>query len=694
MSIFKYRVSSLLTTTVLSSSMMLMASIDVQAQSNNQNANNLDQIIVTTDQLVEDAQKAPASITVLDHQTIKDSGISSVQELSKFAPNIHLSNQGSSRFTVNSIRGISETVHSDYFNSAVGIYLDGIPLSNAEYSRTLGDIEYAEILRGPQGTLYGRSSLAGVINLTSRAPSDKFGGEASATYGNNGQLGGSVMVNGPIAQNLFGRLFFDYMERDGFTDYLSSGDDVDDLDTYTGSGSLQFTPGEKTKITLSGSIEKRDEGGYAYAPFNDYKTRKVDLVPKNEENRDSYSGALTVTHDFDFAKFTSITGLRSFEVESFQDLNYNPATHATYMGGKADSIEEGDQFSQEFRLSGKGLGGDLKWLVGAFYQKDEVDYTYNYFVPAFGPTFVYTSNYKREEFAGFGEVTAKVFSNIELTAGLRVSTDRHDMENNSMFSGKDDYNKVTPKFSAAYHFDNTANEEKFVYASITRGARSGGFNRLSADDRFETEYLWAHEVGFKSQWMGSKLVINAAAFYNDWTNQQISTYPSPGVIAISNAGESHSQGIEIDAQWRPINGLELSGFLGLTTGEYDVYTPDQGGGVDLSGNKLINMPKTTAGAAIQYRFPIKGFPLETLLRAEYKYTGEQFFDPENRLKQSGYGLVNIRAGIEADNFSATFFVKNLFDKDYRTNGYSDFAFYDIAIAGETRLFGITLNTKF
>lgn len=639
---------------------------------------------------VRAAQEASGSITALSRQNIEDRGVTSVQDVGRQSPNVTLTDQGSPRFSVNAIRGIGNTVRDDYFNNSIGVYLDGVPLTTAEYSRRLGDIESIEVLRGPQGTLFGQNTQAGVINMTSRAPTGRFSSEVEGTIGNNGQRSTSAFISGPVIGNaVSGRLFFDYATRDGFTDYADSGKSIDDLESATGSGSLTFRPTERLTATLSGSIEHIDQGAYSYQLFDAYKARVVDITPPNEEVRDARSVSANVSYDFGAMQVRSITGYRSYDVEAEQDLSYNPNV-ASFGGGRTSSDEDGQQFSQEVRLTGT-VGPAFSWVAGAFYQNTDMTYVYDQSGAAVGSFFLDTE-YDRREVAGYGEGTLTILRNLDLTAGVRVSREHHETANNYGITGSANYNLVTPKFAVAYHF----NPDQQVYASATRGARSGGFNRLSFGDEFDPEYLWSYEAGVKNQLFGRTVTLNAAAFYIDWTNQQIRTQIAPGNVQIDNAGSAHSQGFELEASWRPTTGLELSGFLGISHGEYDEYINRFG--VDLAGNTLVNMPELSGGLAAQYRWPLNAYSLMGILRGEYLYTGAHYFDAENRLEQDGYGLVNLRAGVENDDFSVMLFAKNLFDTDYRSYGYRDFessAFAtDIAIAGESRLIGATAKLKF
>lgn len=641
---------------------------------------------------VAKAQSASASSTVVSRQRIDDSGLSSVEEATRLAPNVRFSSIGAPRFTINTVRGVGNTIADNYFNSPIGIYVDGVQISNAEFNRSLGDARSVELLRGPQGTLFGHNSLGGVISITSREPTQDPVGEVTATVGNNGQRGGSAFLSGPLVGDaVSGRAFFEYVERDGFTDYENFKGSIDDLESYVGSGSLRFAPSRAFTATLRGSIEHVDAGGYAYMPFDAYKRRVADIIPPNEDVRDTRSVSANLRYDFGGIVLTSITAARDYEVSSDQDLGYN-WNLAAMGGGRATTDEAGRQFSQELRLTG-GEGSAFQWLAGAFYLTERHDFDYLFDVPAFGGATLLGSDYERREIAAYGEGTLRVTRGLELTAGVRVSEEYHDWESSYGLAADDSFTMVTPKFAVAYRFDT----DRQVYVSATRGARSGGFDRIgSTNVAYDAEYLWSYEVGLKSEWMQRSLTFNAAAFYIDWTDMQVKQLVAPNVIQTTNAGAAHSKGFELEASWRPATGLELSGFLGVTHGEYDDYI--SGLGADLAGNKLINTPEMTAGLSGQYRWPVGAFGLYGVAHVDYIYTGTHYFDPENVLKQEGYGLVNARLGIENERFSAALFAKNLFDQDYRTFGYRDYAgtflSTEVAAAGPSRLIGVTVGVKF
>ncbi|MBO6550120.1 MAG: TonB-dependent receptor [Rhizobiales bacterium] len=633
----------------------------------------------------EEAQSKAAPTIVVTRKEIDEAGITTIEEAVKQTPNFNFSNIGSPRITFQTVRGIGNSFSTNYFNQPIGIYVDGVPISGAEFNRSISDAKSVEVIRGPLGALSGHNAIAGSIHITSRTPTTKPEAEVTGKFGDNGQVGGSVYLSGPINEKtLTGRAFFEYTERDGFTDYLSSGDTVDGLQSYFGSGSLLFAPNSKLLATLSASIEKHDEGGYAYQPYNTFKNRVVDFLPPNGDDRDAHSVTSNVRYNWGAIELMSLSSYRHYDMISNQNLDYNPLNG----GGTYFADEEGTQYSQELRLTGK-IGNNISWFAGAQYLTEQHKYDYDYNVPAFMFRSLVSSEYDRKELAGYGELTWKSLSGLELTAGLRAVNDRHEFKSNVAGNAKEDFNLLTPNFRVAYRFD----QDRVAYISAIRGARAGGFDRITNDNTpYDTEYLWSYEAGLKSQWFNKSLTLNAALFYIDWTDQQVKEQVLAGLVRTTNAAESHSQGLEIDASWRPIAGLELAGFIGITQGEYDKFI-DANTGADYSGNRLAATPKFTGGASLQYRWQLMNLPLKAVARVDYKYTGDQYFDFENRLKQKGYGVVNTRLGVEHEKYSATFYVKNLFDEDYRSFGFFDGS-ADVAVAAPSRLIGLEVKAKF
>ena len=361
----------------------------------------------------------------------------------------------------------------------------------------------------------------------------------------------------------------------------------------------------------------------------------------------------------------------------------------SFGGGRSESIEKGDQFSQEIRFSGMTDDQRLRWLIGGFYSSDSIKYDYLFDLPAFGSPSLSSSIYDKQEFATFGEATATLFERLDLTVGLRAAKDSHELVNNMGADNKIDFNIITPKLRAAYRLDDNYQ----VYGLASRGSRTGGFNRFSAGANFKPEYLWNYELGLKSQWLDNTLTVNAAVFHIDWNDQQVVTLIGPGSVEIANAGEASNFGGELELSWAINSNFSLSGFVSFNNGEYDVLVNERG--ADLSGNHLVNTPEISGGVSTEYRFPIFNSSLFAWIRPEFTFTGDHFFDVENRLLQESYSLLNLNFGVEGERISVSGFVKNVFDQDYRSYGYTDsLSNFDLAVAGEFRTFGIKIKTQF
>jgi outer membrane receptor protein involved in Fe transport len=632
--------------------------------------------------------QVPAAVTVVPRDTVEQAGVESVRDLAPLLPNTYLSNQGSPRFSINTMRGIGNTIRNDYFNSTIGVYVDGVALPSAEFSRRLVDVESIEVQRGPNGTSQGRFSLGGSIHVRTRQPTDTLAGEIEATYGDNGQAGGGISLSGPLVPGtVYGRGYFDYITRNGFINDATGGD-IDGLETFSGGASVRFQRDPSFSATLSFDAQQDHVGAYAFLPYDDYRRRSLLIDPENDERRRSRGVTGTLEWDLGPARLTSITAWRSYDVTARQDLAYSPMV-AAMGGGRTYSVETGWQFSEELRLSSPREQGAFRWTAGLYYQRDRVDYTYDFDMPAFGGVSRSASRYDRDEVAGFGEATATLGAGFELTAGLRLSLNRDEMDNNNPFSGTTDAVLATPRVQLAWRAD----ADRMLYASVTRGARSGGFSRLSSDPaEYKPEYLTQYEVGLRSYWLDRKLAVNASLFRIDWDDQQITQLVGTNQTRTTNAGKSHSQGLELEAAVYPMPGLEVSGRLGLIKAEYDEYV--NASGADLSGKKMVNTPSTTVGASVQYRTPLGGLPVSFVARGDYHLVGSHYFDPENSLRQDSYSLANLRIGVENERFSAAVFVRNLLDTRYRAYGFTDSFGYDVAIAGERRLVGANLKLRF
>ena len=251
-----------------------------------------------------------------------------------------------------------------------------------------------------------------------------------------------------------------------------------------------------------------------------------------------------------------------------------------------------------------------------------------------------------------------------------------------------DYSELLPKVTVGYHIT----ERFMTYVSVAKGYKSGGFNRSFVTDSmtYEPEYTWNYEVGVKTAWLDNRLQVNATLFYVDYTDMQISQAdPSSGRWYTSNAGEAHSQGGEIEAAFRPLEGLDITAGIGFADAEYDKYEADDG--VDYSGNTVIQAPNYNYNTAVQYRFALLA-DMDLISRIDLQGVGERYWDDENTEKADPFALVNLKLGLAKDAMELAFLVKNLFDTEYEKTAFDYNGFW--AVPGDPLTFAVTLTAKF
>jgi iron complex outermembrane receptor protein len=660
----------------------------------------------------EKIHEVPLSITALSEIQIEDARIVDTEDLIYHVPNLFMiksGNHGAGGFL--SIRGITT-----YMKGAptVGFYVDDVYYS--DFDTELFNIERIEVLKGPQGTLYGRNTEAGVINIVTKKPGDRWEGKASAGYGKYNSQTYNAAIGGPLVQNkLFFRIAGNYFLSDGYFDNKFLDDDkVDDRDDLSGRALLRWTPTDDWDITLSSETKRYRDGNDCFAPLDDVKHDYHDVSTDfaGYSDHDVNGQYLRAVYNGKWFTLTSITGYRNEEYDEENDWDFGSAD---LMRGHIYRDE--DTFSQEIRLASVKGSIPLEWLAGVYYFDEETDFGFTFDMrqanPAWGmPAFKnYTNDVTDTKgYAFFGQGTYTFFEKLGVTAGLRYDHETKDFKYNehydpdlSMFgmlprSVDTDatFKEWLPKFAVDYRW--TPN--LMTYASVARGYKSGGFNSIApsaADMVFDPEYTWNYELGIKSSWMDNRLSINLAGFYIDWKDQQVEQQLYPEAI-IRNAAESTSKGFEVEVLARPATGLEFIAGFGYTDAKFEDYTDDvldpmtgaKIGEVSYDDKRIPNTARYTYNLSAQYRH-INGL----FSRVDLLGTGDYYYDLANTEKQSSYQLVNARLGYEMEHFEVYLWAKNLFDEEYVTRAFeiSDLGGY-FGRAGDPRRFGIMLTARF
>lgn len=673
----------------------------------------LEDVVVTATKLgTTELQKTASAITVFSADQLEASLVNNVKDLVAFTPNLNVGQATASAQIY--IRGIGS---NNVFNGSdpdVTVQSDGVYIARAfgQFADFV-DIERIEVLRGPQGTLYGRNAVGGVINIISRKPSEDFQAKAQLTGGSDSLAQAQGYISGPLVSNVLqGSLSANYISRDGYVDNLVSGArDVGDADRRGVRGQLRFVPTDNveaiTRFDWNESDERFDSYSHLLAPaafaplanstIGDYEkaaldtpqTMKTRIRGVSEDIKIDFNDALTLQ---------SITAYRSSDYVVNVDIDSTefPVTYGY-------QTDESDQFSQEFNL-GIHLAR-LDAVVGAYYFREhETSIIRNTTPPSIATplgnatTTTVTPDSHVRSMAFYTQGTYHLTDALGLTLGVRYTEDRKEIDQDLRRIPFDParpsivfvagppakvYESWTPKVALEYQ----ATPDLFFFTSATKGFKSGGSNFAASNMlalTFDPEELWSYEAGFKSDWLDDRVRVNATGFYYDYEDLQVQSLIAPGVVSIGNAASATVRGLEIETVFRPLTGLTLTFNYAMLDSEYahfpNAAVPSQlrayvrdlpeynaaTSTFDATGNRLTAAPESSVSASVQYDYPIASGSL--FLRGEYYWQDRAYYDPSNAriMSQDPYDLINVSVGYEniRDGWSARVIAKNVTDEHY------------------------------
>jgi iron complex outermembrane recepter protein len=653
-------------------------------------------------------RNVPISITVLPQQAIEDAGINSLEGVAALTPNFStFPTGGSNLFTTYSVRGLG---NSNFLSrDAVGFYVDDVPYDYGAFiDFNLFDLERAEVLRGPQSTLYGRNSQSGVVNLTTRPPSNKPELRVGGSYGNYNQRTAQISYSDAIVRDrLAFRVSGGYQARDGFYNNSTLDRSVGGLSKLNGRGQLLWTPSPDWTVSLQGTANtNRDkEVGFVLLTDPAFTTRQNF---EGFNNVDTNTQALKVTHTGVGFNATAIT-TRRFSTQDFEsDLDNTPADNFRRV-----STYDSTLWSQELRVQSPANGDKLRWLFGGYFEsrdfnvlRDGISFNstgaalFGRTTPGFNRT---SAELNQSTYAAFGQVDYQPIRPLTISAGLRYESSTTKMNKRSAFLSADNtivlptglpFNNIQttnsdilPRLAVQYQVDRNLS----AYGSITKGYRPGGLNyqaNVPTELRYQPESSWNYEVGLKSSWMDDRLAANLSLFSNSVGNYQVLTPGLPGLGASISNAEVMIQGLELEVRSRPVPGLEVSAGLGYVNGRFKNYT-NPTTGQSFNGNRLPYSPDLTYNIAVQHRSPGGLFA-----RAELRGSGNYSFRDDNILKQAPFATVNTRIGYEQKDYGVYLFANNLFDARYLTAASQVPIFGTIGSYGEPATYGIQVRADF
>lgn len=638
-----------------------------------------DVVVTSTKEGDVDLQTVPNSITAYLAEDINDAGIDSVEDLVLLTPGLNLSRNGQSARLY--MRGIGSNLDFIGSDPSVTVHVDGVYQSRTtSILNDFLDVERVEVLRGPQGTLYGRNSTGGTVNVVTKLPEAETEAKLFADFGSynyrsiGGTLGGAIS-----GDDVLGRISLVKTDHDPYVKNLNPNgiDGLLDDDSLSSRGALRFLLNSRNELVLRADYSDIDRNPGAYKPTltttaggtpalagavnvpSDPWTMNVTDVGPFTEIR-NWGTSAEFTH-----KFSSDLSLVSLTAYQDSDLHLKEDTDGSDAAVIATEIEWlQDQFSEELRLQYKSE--KLRWVVGAYYLQEGQTSDTN-----INATTIFDTESDLSAYSLFGQGTLALSPRLNATLGLRYSSEKKEFNNlhtnptaaNSFsLDQSKSWDSWSPKASVDYTYDSGA----MVYASVSRGFKSGGFNFTSNLPVYNPEYVWSYEVGTKMELLDKKLRTNVSMFYYDYTDLQVQDFVQVGVLSISNAAEATVQGFEIENQWMPTYDWLFEFDYAFLDAEYDRYNSPAG---NASGHDLVASPRHKMNLATQFFHDTKGGTLS--YRLEYAWQDDQFFTAPNQhvSKQTAYGLLNARIAYTTadEKCQVQFYGENLGNKAYSTS---------------------------
>jgi iron complex outermembrane receptor protein len=706
--------------TLLLSGLLPLAGV-VQGQERSGSDVMLEEVLVTAQKREETVQEVPLAVSVISSRELSERSVIRLEEALSLVPNLNVTSNVSANPRI-AIRGVNTNTNNIGLEAGIGMQIDGVPFGRPSYMNTaVMDLERIEVLRGPQGTLYGKNTTGGLINIVSGRPQQAFGGAADLTLGKydlrqfRGHITGPLNGSGTVS----GRLATTVSLSDGWAeDRNPVNDDFQGQDFKGVRGHLLFEPGDDLSVLLTGFYSEDDavenfqdiQGGPLAPLDGDPSDRSVE---NNEPNRATREiSGVTASIDYrldDHLTLTSVTGFLQNDAGFLNDQDY------TALDILATSRrEDQEQFSQELRLSSNG-DGPFDWVAGVYYfdqSQDGLDRAtlgedtltalgLPFVVPGYEEAVNTQSTIDVESVAAFASGSWSFDERWTVTAGLRITREKkklsyaQDLEVFELAPGAPlglvfafaspvlpvtqslSDSEPSGDVSLSYAYSDDVN----VYARYSRGFKAGGFDstQSSVTDpgslRFEPEFVDSYEVGFKAALADRRVQLNVAAFYLDWSDKQEQDF-NGAIFVTSNAASASNQGIEAELTMMATEQLRLTASLGVQDASYDTFLisdpGDPAGGDDRSGNVLPYSPDLSASLAFDYTTAI-GAGWDLFLRGEAVYRDDSFTDSRNdaRFAQASSTVVNARIGLisPGDRFSVHLWGKNVTDEDFFLGGF-------------------------
>lgn len=674
----------------------------------------IEQVTVTAQRREENVQSVPITVSAFGEQALKDNNVKTALDVGKLDTSVVV--QAVDGNVLPFIRGVGTPLVTMGNESSIAVYLDGIYQTRLNSAMMLlNNVDRIEILKGPQGTLFGRNASGGLVNIITSdpVPGDPMQAKATVGYGNYNTLYGSGYVSGSIGDNVAVSLAAVYdNQQDGWGHNITTGGDAWTSEQEAFRGKLTWNIDANTRVHIAAQYARMntDEGQQLQVqgqpqgwPTGSGLAGPVPPLPFFDTRNDlsnvfvttDQGASISIEHDFSFATlietaaFSSTRENRPLDVDTTGLNAYN-----------ADFKDHAKQFTNELRLVSNS-SGPFTWTAGLYYYQTNQTYDpislngFSLGLPPATDLHIF-SKLAVHSYAAYAQGTYEIAPKLNLTLGGRYTED-HDTGSGSeqlasagappfiipgsATTGKKTFAKMSWRVALDYHFT----DDTMGYVSVDRGFKSGTFNLVPfGPTPVKPEILTSYEAGLKNEFWDGRLQLNGAAFYYDYKDAQVNTVPAPGILDIQNAPSSRVYGLDLDGEIVPTDGLTLKAGLSLLSAKYRDF-PDaaffQPGGApnfglvgpfsqSAKGNYLSRAPKVSYNVGGQYIIPFAN-ESSVALGANFSYNSGFFWDPDNRVHQGAYGLLDAQISytFPHSNTAIRLWGSNLTDSHYYSNEF-------------------------
>ncbi|NDV97007.1 TonB-dependent receptor [Dysgonomonas sp. 521] len=658
------------------------------------------EVVIESFKQNSDISVQPISASILSASIIKENNIVHIKEVSAFVPNLFMPDYGSKMTSPVYIRGIGSAKNAP----SVGLYVDGVPyFDRSTFDINISDIDRIEVLRGPQGTIYGRNTMGGIINVFTKSPLKTTGTNINLSAGNYNTYQTAISHYGNVDNKVGYSLSGNYMHAGGYFMNKTTGKRADPIGAVSTRARLSWRIMPRLTANLILAYEYSDQDGYPYRIY-DKETKKMEDINYDARSfyrRNMSTNGLNIEYVTDNFKLGSQTSFQFYDGKQGLDQDFSPE-NLYYV----DFYQRQQMYSQEFNIKSLREDSNYKWQFGIFgfhqnyFQVNDVDYRsskkhvlQNVHNPTEGIALYHQSTLNDIFIPGLS-ATFGIRYDWERTKSSLIRTTKNpdakpDVEPEVKI--KDHFSQITPKGSIQYAF----NRDGLAYFSVSKGYKTGGFNNTADEDKdrtFDPEHSWCYELGTKSGFLDNLLYLDLTLFYIKWNDQQISqTKPTGQGFLIRNAGKSESKGIEFSAQVNPVRNLSFQLSYGYTHAKYKEYKESETTSYD--NNYLPMVPKNTLAISANYTIETNQQWLDNImLNAQYTGVGKIYWNDTNDVEQSYYGLYSGKVSFVKKQFSLDLWAKNIGSKNYIAYYFKSSG--DFVQKGKPFTCGINVNMKF